>query len=89
MKFLVLALISAVITFSVQSLIFKKCSRTVFHFIPLMLIGCVYLVALGLFLSDLNQTGGVLMLTIYSIVLAGVNTVALIADLFAWLVEKV
>ncbi len=89
MKFIVLAIICAVVTFLVQSLIFKKCSRTVFHFIPLMLIGCVYLVALGLFISDLNQTGGALVLKVYSFVIAGVNTVALIADLFAWLVEKV
>ncbi len=89
MNFAVWALIIAVVTFLVQSLIFKKCSRTVFHFIPLMLIGCVYLVALGLFLSDLNQTGGALVSRVYSFVIAGGNTVALIADLFAWLVEKV
>lgn len=89
MKILFLVLITAIITFSLQSLIFKKCSRPVFHFIPLICIGCIYLVSLGLFISELHQSGGVKMSTLYSFILTGVNTVALVADGCAWLIEKV
>lgn len=45
--------------------------------------------ALGLFLSDLGRTGGVLMNTLTALILTGANTLALAADGVAWLIEKV
>jgi len=89
MKIGILVLLTAIVTFSLQSLIFKKCSRPILHFFPLICIGCIYLVSLGLFISELYQSGGVKTSTLYSFILTGVNTVALVADGCAWLIEKV
>ncbi len=89
MNIQIYALFFSIITFIVQLILFRKSSHVICHFIPLMCIGCIYLVSLGLFVSEINQSGGVLMNTLYSFILTGVNTTALIADGCAWLIEKV
>ncbi len=85
-----ITLLIAAATFALQSFLFQKCTRTIFHLIPVILIGCVYLSALGLFLADiLLPSGGYRFYAAMSFLITGVNTVALIADGVAWLIEKV
>ena len=88
-KFILVFLVLAAAVCGIQSVLFAKTSRRILHFLPLIVIGAVYLTAFGLYLSDLNRNGGVLMNTIFAYVIAIFNTSALVGDGIAWLIEKV
>ncbi len=89
-KVILIALPFAVGIFAVQNLLFCKTSRTLIHLIPILVIGIFYLAALGLVIYDtVAPSGCVKMNTLYALILAAADTVALIAVGIAWLIEKV
>ena len=89
-KVILISIPFAVAVFAVQTLLFSKTSRTIIHLIPIFVIGMFYLTALGLVISDIAAPSGcVKMNTLYALILAVADTVALIADGTAWLIEKV
>ncbi len=90
MKLQLYCMLAAVIAFSLQSFLFKKCSRPIFHLLPVIGIVCIYLISFGLFLVDvIEPSGGFLGFKFFSYIITAVNTVALLADGVAWLIEKV
>ena len=78
--------------FILQRILFARTSRKGLHCIPLYLIGFVYLFAIGCFLYDtlgFSVHDGFLFYTLMAWILLGINTIALLADGIAWLIEKV
>ena len=89
-KVILIAIPFAVGIFAVQTLLFRKSSRTIVHLIPVFAVAAVYLAALGLLISDIVAPSGcVKMNTLYALILASADTVALTAVGIAWLIEKV
>lgn len=89
-KVILLAIPAAVGIFAVQTMLFRKTSRTLIHLIPVLVVAAVYLAALGLVISDVVAPAGcVKMNTLYALILSAADTVALIAVGAAWLIEKV
>jgi hypothetical protein len=89
-KVVLIAMSFAVGVYAVQTMLFRKSSRTCIHLIPVFAIGIIYLLALGLAVSDLVMPSGcVKMNTLYALILAAADTVALFADGTAWLIEKI
>ena len=89
-KVILIAIPFAVGIFAVQTLLFRKSSRTIVHLIPVCAVAAVYRAALGLLISDIVAPSGcVKMNTLYALILAAADTVALTAVGIAWLIEKV
>lgn len=89
-KVILIAIPFAVGIFAVQTLLFRKSSRTIVHLIPVFAVAAGYLAALGLLISDIVAPSGcVKMNTLYALILAAADTVALTAVGIAWLIEKV
>ena len=90
----IIAIIYAAALFTVQTLLFRKTKKRLLHLLPLAVIALVYLVALCLPIADTVMTGlgrndGYAFYSFAAMLTAGINTVGLIADGAAWLVEKV
>ncbi len=91
---ILLAVLYAVIVFIVQTMLFRHTSKTIIHTIPLMVIGAVYILALLMPLADqvmieLGRNDGYSFYSFVALLVAGNNTLGLIADGAAWLIEKV
>lgn len=88
-KVILLCSLLAVIHFSVQLALCQKAGRKAVKLIPIYLAVVVYAAALLLCLVDLvNGSGGVAIWWIFAFIIAIANTVALVADVAAWVVYK-
>jgi len=91
---ILLAVLYAVIVFVVQTMLFRHTSGKMIRMIPLMVIGAGYLIAVLLPLADqvmieLGRNDGYAFYSFAALIAAGINTLGLIADGAAWLIEKV
>lgn len=81
--------ILAIIVFGIQMALCIKANKKAVKLIPVYIIIAVYAVALILCLVDvLNGSGGVAIWTIFAFIISIANTVALVADVVAWIVYK-
>lgn len=81
--------ILAIIVFIAQWFLCRKSNKTAIKLIPIYIIALAYFVAVLLYVIErLGGAGGVAIGSIFAFVIAIPNTVALIADLVAWLVHK-
>ena len=79
----------AIIVFGIQMALCIKANKKAVKLIPVYIIIAVYAVALILCLVDvLNGSGGVAIWTIFAFIISIANTVALVADVVAWIVYK-
>ena len=83
----ILCSVLAIIVFGIQFQLCRKCRKRVAKRLPVYVIIAFYFVSLALWLLDmLNGSGGVAIWAIFAFIIAIANTVALIADLLAWVV---
>ena len=86
---LLLCSILAIIVFSIQFVLCNKANKKTVKCIPLYVIIALYAIALILCLVDwLDGSGGVAIWVIFAFIISIANTVALVADLIAWMVYK-
>lgn len=88
-KIIIASIVVAAATFVLQMLLFHKTERKILRFIPLFVVGLLYVVAIILFVLDFSKSGGYLFNTLMALIISWIGTVALVADAAAWLVEKV
>ncbi len=89
-----IAIIYAVLLFTVQTILFQKTTKKILHMIPLLIIGLVYFAALLLPFADkvmmeLGRNDGYSFYSFVASLVAGINTLGLAADGTVWLIEKV
>lgn len=88
-KTVLLCSILAIIVFGIQMTLCLKANKKVVKLIPVYIIIAVYAVALILCLVNvLNGSGGVAIWSIFAFIISIANTVALIADVVAWIMYK-
>ena len=81
--------ILAIIVFGIQFILCNKASKKAVKHIPAFIIITLYAIALALCLVDwLDGSGGVAIWVIFAFIISIANTVALVADLIAWMVYK-
>ncbi len=79
--------ILAVIVFAIQYFLCLKANRKAFKLIPAYIIAAFYAIAVFLWQLDIiNGSGGVAIWMIFAFIIAIANTVALAADILAWVV---
>lgn len=85
-----LCVILAALVFGIQMLLCCKAKRKTVRNLPAYIILGVYVLAAALCLVDLvNGSGGVAIWWIFAFILAIANTVALAADMAAWMVFRI
>ena len=88
-KIIIMCSFLAVIVFGLQLMLCLKTNRKLIKYIPVCFIVVFYSLAIVLFLLDvLDGSGGVAIWMIFAFIIAIANTVALAADITAWLVYK-
>ena len=86
---LLLCSILAIIVFSIQFVLCNKANKKTVKCIPLYVIIALYAIALILCLVDwLDGSGGVAIWAIFAFIISIANTVALVADIIAWVIHK-
>ena len=86
---IILCCILAVIVFGIQFILCNKANKKSVKRIPAYIIIALYAVALVLYLIDwLDGSGGVAIGMIFAFIISIANTVALVADIIAWVVYK-
>ena len=86
---ILLCCILAVLVFTIQFVLCNKAKRKNVKHIPAYIIIALYAVALVLYLVDmLNGSGGVAIWQIFAFIILVPNTVALVADIVAWVICK-
>ena len=86
---IIMCSILAIIVFGIQFLLCLKVSRESVKRIPVYIIIAIYAVALILCLVDLlDGSGGVAIWVIFTFIISIANTVALAADIIAWVVYR-
>ena len=81
--------ILAIIVFGIQFVLCSKANKKTVKCIPAYIIIALYAVALALCLVDwLDGIGGVAIWVIFAYIISIANTVALAADIIAWVVYK-
>lgn len=84
-----LCTILAVLEFGIQMLLCCRAKRKVVRNLPACIILGIYVLAAALCLADLvNGSGGVAIWSIFAFIIAIANTVALAADVAAWIVYR-
>lgn len=84
-----LCTILAVLEFGIQILLCCKAKRKTVRNLPAYIILGIYGLAVALCLADLfNGSGGVAIWSIFAFIIAIANTVALAADVAAWIVYR-
>ena len=88
-EIIILSSILAIIVFGIQFILCCKASKKSIKRIPVYTIIALYVIALILCLVDwLDGSGGVAIWMIFSFIILIANTVALVADIIAWVVYK-
>ena len=86
---IILCSILAIIVFGIQFVLCNKANNKSVKRIPMYIILALYAIALILCLVDwLDGSGGVAIWVIFAFIISIANTVALVADLIAWMVYK-
>ena len=84
---IILCSILAVIVFGIQFVLCNKANNKSVKRIPMYIILALYAIALILCLVDwLDGSGGVAIWVIFAFIISIANTVALVADIIAWVV---
>jgi len=88
-RIIILCSILAVIVFSIQLALCFKVNKKAVKRIPTYAILALYIFSLFLCLMDiLDGSGGVAIGSIFAFIISIANTVALVADVVAWVVYK-
>ena len=88
-KAIALCSILAIIVFSIQIALCLKANKKAVKLIPAYIIIALYAMAIVLCLVDvLDGSGGVAIWMIFAFIISIADTVALIADIVAWVVYK-
>ena len=86
---IILCSILAIIVFGIQFVLCNKANKKSVKRIPVYIIIALYAIALILYFVDcLDGSGGVAIGVIFAFIISIANTVALVADLIAWVVYK-
>ena len=86
---IILCSILAIIVFGIQFVLCTKANKKSVKYIPVYIIIALYAIALVLCLVDwLGGSGGVAIGVIFAFIISIANTVALVADIVAWVVYK-
>lgn len=86
---IILCSILAIIVFGFQFVLCSKANKKAVKRIPAYIIIALYAIALILCLVDwLDGNGGVAIWMIFAFIISIANTVALVADIVAWVVYK-
>ena len=86
---IILCSILAIIVFGIQFVLCNKANNKSVKSIPMYIILALYAIALILCLVDwLDGSGGVAIWVIFAFIISIANTVALVADIVAWVVYK-
>ena len=86
---IILCSILAIIVFGFQFVLCSKANKKAVKRIPAYIIIALYAIALILCLVDwLDGSGGVAIWMIFAFIISIANTVALVADIVAWVVYK-
>ena len=86
---IIMCSILAIIVFGIQFVLCSKANKKTVKRIPAYIIIALYAIALALCLVDwLDGSGGVAIWVIFAFVISIANTVALVADIIAWVVYK-
>ena len=86
---IILCGILAILVFGIQFLLCNKANKKSIRRIPVYIIIALYAIALILCLVDwLDGGGGVAIWVIFAFIISIANTVALFADVIAWVVYK-
>lgn len=86
---IILCSILAIIVFGIQFVLCSKANKKAVKHIPVYIIIALYAIALTLCLVDwLGGSGGVAIWVIFAFIISIANTVALVADIIAWVVHK-
>ena len=90
----ILGILYVVLCFVLQTILFRKTEKKVLHFLPLILIGVIYIVCVSLpmmdaVMTELGRNDGFNFYGFSAMIAAGVNTVGLIAVGAAWIYESV
>ena len=86
---IILCSILAIIVFGFQFVLCSKANKKAVKRIPAYIIIALYAIALILCLVDwLDGCGGVAIWVIFAFIISIANTVALVADIVAWVVYK-
>ena len=89
LEFIIFCSVLAAAVFGVQFILCTKVKKKGVQWIPVYLILAVYATALIFCLIDvLNGSGGVAIWFIFAFIISVVNTVALAADILAWVIYK-
>ena len=83
----ILCSILAIIVFGIQFVLCNKANKKSVKYIPVYIIIALYAIALVLHLVDwFDGSGGVAIWVIFAFIISIANTVALVADVIAWVV---
>ena len=86
---IILCSVLAIIVFGIQMALCLKANKKAVKLIPTYIIVALYVIAGILCLLDLlDGSGGVAIWVIFAFVISIANTVALVADIVAWVVYK-
>lgn len=86
---IILCSILAIIVFGIQFVLCTKANKKSVKYIPVYIIITLYAIALVLCLVDwLGGSSGVAIGVIFAFIISIANTVALVADIVAWVVYK-
>ena len=86
---IILCSIHTIIVFGIQFVLCSKANKEAVKRIPAYIIIALYAIALILCLVDwLDGSGGVAIWVIFAFIISIANTVALVADIVAWVVYK-
>ena len=86
---IILCSILAIIVFGIQFVLCTKANKKSVKYIPVYIIITLYAIALVLCLADwLGGSGGVAIGVIFAFIISIADTVALVADVVAWVVYK-
>lgn len=88
-KTIILCSILAIIVFGIQMALCHKANKKAVKLVPAYIIIALYAIAIVLCLVDvLDGSGGVAIWMIFAFIISIADTVALIADIVAWVVYK-
>ena len=88
-EIIILCSILTIIVFGIQFVLCNKANKKSVKRIPAYIIIALYAIALVLCLIDcLDGSGGVAIWMIFAFIISIANTVALVADVIAWVVYK-
>ena len=88
-KTIILCSILAIIVFCIQLSLCLKFNKNTVKLIPIYIIVIIYLISIILYCVDVfDGSGGVAIWVIFAFIISIANTVALVSDIFAWIIYR-